>query len=101
MNPIYRELRLARGLSQQKLADAVGVSKAYVSFVETGVELPSNNYRRRFAKILGFTFECFCKIEEYVLVWPVDDDADQDAMDIALLVRQIIRCRDTLQRKIK
>lgn len=46
-----RELRLARGLSQQDVADRVGCSKMQVSGLERGVREFSLSMMRRFAEV--------------------------------------------------
>lgn len=48
-----RELRLAQGWSQQRLADAVGVTKMTVSDLERGVMQLTQHYMRRVAEALG------------------------------------------------
>lgn len=41
MRNVVRELRLAKGLSQAALGDALGVSRQTVNSIETGRYLPS------------------------------------------------------------
>lgn len=48
-----RELRLAEGLSQQALADRIGVSKVTISDLELGKMKLDTNYMRRIAGALG------------------------------------------------
>lgn len=48
-----RELRLAQSLSQQALADAIGVSKVTISDLELGKMKLDTNYMRRIAGALG------------------------------------------------
>jgi transcriptional regulator with XRE-family HTH domain len=48
-----RELRLARGLSQQVVADRVGVSKVTISDLERGKMRLDLEYMRRIGKALG------------------------------------------------
>lgn len=49
-----KELRLEKGISQKKLADAVGVDKRAVIFWEQGVNEPKASYIRNIAEY----FEC-------------------------------------------
>jgi transcriptional regulator with XRE-family HTH domain len=49
------ELRRARGLTQQQLADKVGCSKMQVSGIERGVREFSLSMMQRFAQALGVT----------------------------------------------
>jgi transcriptional regulator with XRE-family HTH domain len=51
-NRLY-ELRRARGLSQQKLADLAGCSKMHVSGVERGTREFSLSLMRRIAEVFG------------------------------------------------
>lgn len=51
-NRLY-ELRRARGLSQQKLADMVGCSKMHISGVERGTRDFSFSMMRRIAEVFG------------------------------------------------
>lgn len=51
-NRLY-ELRRARGLSQQALADLAGCSKMHVSGVERGTREFSLDLMRRFARVFG------------------------------------------------
>lgn len=51
-NRLY-ELRRARGLSQQKLADKVGCSKMHISGVERGTRDFSFSMMRRIAEVFG------------------------------------------------
>ena len=48
-----RELRLVQGWSQQRLADAVGVSKVTISDLERGQMQLTLDYMRRLAEPLG------------------------------------------------
>lgn len=50
-----RELRLAKGWSQQRLADAIGVSKVTISDLERGGMQLTLDYMRRLAVPLGCT----------------------------------------------
>ncbi|HEY8486548.1 MAG TPA: substrate-binding domain-containing protein [Limnochordales bacterium] len=59
-----RELRERRGLSQQELARAAGVSRQTVSYVETGVYLPSVAVAVRMARALGVTVEELFPLQE-------------------------------------
>jgi transcriptional regulator with XRE-family HTH domain len=51
---VLKDLREQRGLSQQTLADRVGVSDAYIAMLETGTRRnPSLTLLQRLAKALG------------------------------------------------
>jgi transcriptional regulator with XRE-family HTH domain len=49
-----KRLRVARGWTQQEVADRAGVTDAYIAMIETGVRhSPSLAVLRRLAKTLG------------------------------------------------
>ncbi|MET0183649.1 MAG: helix-turn-helix transcriptional regulator [Caulobacterales bacterium] len=48
-------LRLAKGWSQEELADEAGLHRTYVSGVERGVRNPTIEVLERFADALGVT----------------------------------------------
>ena len=48
-----RELRKAKGWTQEQLAKAVGVSTNFIGYVERGVRKPSLNTLERIARALG------------------------------------------------
>jgi transcriptional regulator with XRE-family HTH domain len=51
---VLKDLRARRGLSQQTLADRVGVSDAYIAMLETGTRRnPSLILLQRLARALG------------------------------------------------
>lgn len=58
------ELRLARGISRQDLADAVGVHYQTVGYVERGEYSPSLVLALQIAKVLGTPVENIFKLEE-------------------------------------
>lgn len=53
LGSVVRELRQGKGLSLSKLADAVGVDKAYLSRIENGVVRPSFRVMTAIADELG------------------------------------------------
>ena len=58
------ELRLARGISRQDLADAVGVHYQTVGYIERGEYSPSLVLALQIAKVLGTTVENIFQLEE-------------------------------------
>ena len=50
-----KELRIAQGLTQQQLADRLGVSKSVVSYYESGVRYPSYEVLVRIAYVFHTT----------------------------------------------
>jgi transcriptional regulator with XRE-family HTH domain len=48
-----RRLRKERGLSQEALADAVGLAPTYVGQIERGLRNPTLDVVERFAEVLG------------------------------------------------
>lgn len=51
-----REFRRGRGLTQEQLADMVGVSYALIAFFESGKRQPSMATAEKIAAALGVTF---------------------------------------------
>ena len=66
-----RELRQSKGLTQQALAGD-GISAGYVSLIESGKRVPSEDVVRRLADRLGVDFETLNRDEELA---PVTDQA--------------------------
>jgi len=62
-----REVRLKRGLSQQALADRVGIPQTHVSAMELGIQLPN------FLTVLRLAVALECNVTELVRVF---DKAD-------------------------
>lgn len=50
-----RELRIDAGISQQKLAEEIGVNRSAVSFWESGINEPKATYIARLATFFGVT----------------------------------------------
>ena len=48
-----RRVRKERGLSQEALADEVGLAVTYVGQIERGIRNPTLDVVERFAKVLG------------------------------------------------
>jgi transcriptional regulator with XRE-family HTH domain len=48
-----KQLREARGLTQEKLAKKAGISRAYLARLETGRHDPHLSRLRKLAKVLG------------------------------------------------
>jgi putative transcriptional regulator len=57
MRNVVRQLRLARGLSQAALGDALGVSRQTVNSIETGRYLPSLPLAIALARFFDTTVE--------------------------------------------
>ena len=53
MPAVIRRYRDAAGMSQQELADQVGISKSYISSLELGYRAPSLNLLVKIAQALG------------------------------------------------
>lgn len=53
MPAMIRRYRDAAGMSQQELADPVGISKSYISSLELGYRAPSLNLLVKIAQTLG------------------------------------------------
>ena len=59
-----KEMRMAAGLTQQQLADAVGVSSRTIISIETGRYNPSLLLAYRLARMFGTTVEELCCLQE-------------------------------------
>lgn len=65
MNTRIKELRKARKLSQEELADAVGTTRQTITSIETGKYVASLPLAYRIAKYFGLRIEdVFCLEEE-------------------------------------
>ena len=63
-----RELRLAQGLSQEKLADLAGCDRTYVGMLERRLSNPSLRVLTQIAEALAVPFEVLFDSD---LSWPV------------------------------
>ena len=61
---MVKELRTERGMTQQQLADMVGVSSRTIISIEKGQYNPSIMLAYRMAKVFGVTVEDLCCLEE-------------------------------------
>lgn len=59
-----KELRVARGWTQQELADAVGVSRQSVNSIERQRYEPSLSLALTFARVFGFATDEIFSLEE-------------------------------------
>ena len=66
-----REIRVKRGLSQQALADRVGIPQTHVSAIEVGAKFPN------LMTVLRFALALECKVTDLVRVF---DKADLAAL---------------------
>lgn len=64
LGEIIASARVAKDLTQQQLADAVGISRAYLTQIENGKRVPSDQTGTRLLKALGISFEAL--FEEHV-----------------------------------
>jgi len=62
-----REVRLKRGLSQQTLADRVGIPQTHVSAIELGIQLPN------LLTVLRLAVALECKVTYLVRVFDKSD----------------------------
>lgn len=58
-----RELRIDAGISQQKLAEEIGVNRSAVSFWESGINEPKATYIARLAILFGVTSDYLSGLE--------------------------------------
>lgn len=66
----FRLVRIAEGKTLEFVAEATGVSKTYVSFVENGQKKPSDKYIKSFCGAFGIRESTFrSKTAEIKLNW--------------------------------
>ena len=58
---VLREARRGRGVTQERLAEAVGVDRTYISMLERGVHQPSLSVFLRLATALSVNPELFVR----------------------------------------
>lgn len=58
-----RELRIDAGISQQKLAEEIGVNRSAVSFWESGINEPKATYIARLATFFGVASDYLSGLE--------------------------------------
>lgn len=58
------ELRTEMKISQQKLADEIGVSRRAITFWESGINEPKATYIARLAKFFGVSADYLLGLEE-------------------------------------
>lgn len=59
-----RELRLEKGLSQEKLADKIDSHQVYISEIEQGKKLPSLSVLYRISQTFGLSFSDLIRLVE-------------------------------------
>ena len=64
MKTLVKELRAERCMTQQQLADMVGVSSRTIISIEKGQYNPSLMLAYRMAKVFGVSVEELCFVEE-------------------------------------
>ena len=64
MKTKVRELRMEHAMTQQQLADMVGVSSRTIISIEKGQYSPSLMLAYRMAKVFGVSVEELCCLEE-------------------------------------
>lgn len=52
-----RQIRLKKGISQEKLALDAGLNRAYIGYIERGERNPSTDTLGKIAKILGISLK--------------------------------------------
>lgn len=68
MKTRVRDLRAERNMTQQQLADMVGVSSRTIISIEKGQYSPSLMLAYRMAKVFGVSVEELCCLEENRLI---------------------------------
>lgn len=68
MREYLRELRIDKNITQQTVADSVGITRQYYNMIETGERQKklSIDMAQRLAKVFGVTFEYICEKENEI-----------------------------------
>ena len=68
MRLYLRELRINKNITQQMVADVVGITRQYYNMIETGERQKklSIDMARKLADVFGVTFEYICAQENQV-----------------------------------
>ncbi len=82
-----RELRKKKGLTQQQLAECVGVTKAMVSAYETGMRYPSYDILIKFTRIFRVTSDYLLGINSRKF-FDVDGLTDSQAEAVANIIEE-------------
>jgi putative transcriptional regulator len=54
-----KEARIEKELTQQKIADIVGIRRAYYTMIEKGVRNPSVDVAKKISNVLGINWTIF------------------------------------------
>lgn len=68
MKTLVKELRSERGMTQQQLADMVGVSSRTIISIEKEQYSPSLMLAYRISRVFGVSVEELCRLEENRLI---------------------------------
>ncbi len=82
-----RELRKKKGLTQQQLAEYVGVTKAMVSAYETGMRYPSYDILIKFTRIFRVTSDYLLGLNSRKF-FDVDGLTDSQAEAVANIIEE-------------
>lgn len=63
MRDWLKELRIQKGLTQEKVAEQVNIKRAYYSMIESGTRTPSVSVAKSIAEIIGFDWTIFFENE--------------------------------------
>ncbi len=67
---IIRELRQKKGISQEKLADAIDSHQVYISEIENGKKIPSLPVIYKATQFFGISLSDFAKMLEEKMSFP-------------------------------
>lgn len=62
-----RKVRIERGMTQNELAEHVGVCRQNISNIECGLTKPSIDTAKKIAKVLGVSWENFFCDDEVII----------------------------------
>lgn len=58
------KIRISKGLTQQNVADQIGITRQYYTMIEQGLRRPSAEVAKKIAKFFGFEKEWFKLLEK-------------------------------------
>ena len=86
---IIKKTRLERGLTQQELADSTGLSKAYVSEIESGKKVPRVEHLENISEVLNVPLPLMYLSALNLMTLDEKDIPEAIVMDLKPIVRKI------------
>ena len=84
-----RNLRMQAGLSQEKLGNALGITKRTIIKYETGVCLPATELLPKISKFFGVTIDSLITDQEIFVSQAHEQGGSKGARDASALVEEV------------